>query len=208
ARQGHDMFRREYHSSEAKESIDANRKGRARLQNEKWTDWTLEWTGNYNTTIADNHNVRFMAGYSYQEFNNHGFWAENADFPTDAYGHDNLDEGLWNIEDGRLGMDSWRSKEKVIAFFGRANYNFNDTYLLMASLRYEGNTKFGDDNKWGLFPAAAFAYRLSNLDLFRNVSFIDDLKLRLSYGVNGRSGFPRYSSLSRYTGYGRWQNDE
>lgn len=208
ARQGHDMYRREYHSSEAKESIDNDRTGRARLQNEKWTDWTLEWTGNYNTTIAENHDIKLLGGYSYQEFNNAGFWAENADFPSDAFSYNNLDAGLWNRDEGRLGMDSWKSREKVIAFFGRANYNFNDTYLLMGSLRYEGNTKFGTDNKWGLFPAAAVAWRISNLEAIRNIRMIDDLKLRLSYGVNGRSGFPRYSSLSRYTGYGRWQNDE
>lgn len=208
ARQGHDMYRREYHTSQAKESIDNNRTGRARLQNEKWTDWTFEWTGNYNTTIADNHDIKLLGGYSYQEFNNAGFWAENSDFPSDAFTYNNLDAGLWNRVEGRLGMDSWRSREKVIAFFGRANYNFNDTYLVMGSLRYEGNTKFGTNNKWGLFPAAAVAWRLSNLDAIRNISVIDDLKLRLSYGVNGRSGFPRYSSLSRYTGYGRWQNDE
>ncbi len=208
ARQGHDILRREYYTSQSKESIDNNRTGRARLQNEKWTDWTLEWTGNYHTTIADNHDIRLLGGYSYQEFNNSGFWAENADFPSDAFTYNNLDAGLWNRVDGRLGMDSWKSREKVIAFFGRANYNFNDTYLLMGSLRYEGNTKFGTDNKWGLFPAAAVAWRLSNLGAIRNISMIDDLKLRLSYGVNGRSGFPRYSSLSRYTGYGRWQNDE
>ncbi|HEU5145363.1 MAG TPA: SusC/RagA family TonB-linked outer membrane protein [Chryseosolibacter sp.] len=208
ARQGHDMYRREYHTSQAKESIDNNRTGRARLQNEKWTDWTFEWTGNYNTTIADNHDIKLLGGYSYQEFNNAGFWAENSDFPSDAFTYNNLDAGLWNRVEGRLGMDSWRSREKVIAFFGRANYNFNDTYLVMGSLRYEGNTKFGTNNKWGLFPAAAVAWRLSNLEAIRNISVIDDLKLRLSYGVNGRSGFPRYSSLSRYTGYGRWQNDE
>lgn len=207
ARQGHDELKREYYTSESKESIDNNRTGRARLENEKWADYTLEWVGNYSLKI-NSHDIKILGGYSYQEFNNSGFYAENADFPSDAFGYNNIDAGLWNRQEGRLGMDSWRSKEKVIAFFGRANYNFNDTYLLMASLRYEGNTKFGRDNKWGLFPAAAFAYRLSNLDLFRNVSFIDDLKLRLSYGVNGRSGFPRYSSLSRYTGYGRWQNDE
>lgn len=198
ARQGHDELKREYYTSDAKESIDNNRTGRARLENEKWTDYTLEWLGNYNLQL-NQHDIKLLGGYSYQEFNNAGFYAENADFPSDAFGYNNIDAGLWNREEGRLGMDSWKSKEKVIAFFGRANYNFNDTYLLMASLRYEGNTKFGRDNKWGVFPAAAFAYRLSNLPFISSVGFIDDLKLRVSYGVNGRSGFPRYSSLSRYT---------
>jgi TonB-dependent starch-binding outer membrane protein SusC len=207
ARQGRDEYKREYYSSASKESIDNNRTGRARLQDQKWTDWTLEWTANYNATI-NKHDMKLLGGYSYQEFNNSGFYAENADFPSDAFTYNNLDAGKWNTVDGRLGMDSWRSKEKVIAFFGRANYSFNDTYLVMGSLRYEGNTKFGTANKWGVFPAAALAYRLSNLPAIKNIGFIDDLKIRVSYGVTGRSGFDRYSSLARYTGYGRWQNDE
>ena len=207
ARQGRDEYKREYYTSQSEESVDNNRTGRARLENENWTDWTLEWTGNYEASVR-NHTIKLLGGYSYQEFNNRGFYAENADFPSDAFRHHNLGAGLWNRESGRLGMDSWRSKEKVIAFFGRVNYSFNDTYLLMASLRHEGNTKFGVDNKWGLFPAAAIAYRLSNLPAISKIGFLDHLKIRLSYGVNGRSGFPRYSSLARYTGYGRWQNDE
>ncbi|MBC8004291.1 MAG: TonB-dependent receptor, partial [Verrucomicrobia bacterium] len=69
------------------------------------------------------------------------------------------------------------------------------------------NTKFGDDNKWGMFPAGSAAYRLSKISFFDDLSFVDDLKLRVSYGETGRSGFNRYSSLARYQGFGRWQND-
>ena len=207
ARQGRDMLRREYYTSRAKESIDNDRTGRARLQNEKWTDWTLEWIGNYYATIGS-HNLSVLGGYSYQEFNNSAFWAENSDFPSDAFGYNNLDAGQWNREEGRLGMDSWRSKEKTIAFFSRVNYDFNDTYLFSGTVRYEGNTKFGTNNKWGLFPAASAAWRISNLPAIASIGAINDLKLRVSYGETGRSGFPRYSSLARYQGWGRYQNDE
>ncbi len=108
----------------------------------------LEWIGNYNTKFGK-HDLSAMGGYSYQEFNNQAFWAENMDFPSDGFGYNNLGAGLWNNEKGRLGMDSWKSKEKLIAFLGRVNYNYDDTYFLTASFRYEGNTKFGKDNKWG-----------------------------------------------------------
>ncbi|GAA4441197.1 TonB-dependent receptor [Pontibacter saemangeumensis] len=207
ARQGHDQLRREYHTSRASESITSNRTGRARLGNEKWVDYVLEWLNNYNTTIG-NHNIEALAGYSYQESNNSGFWAENSDFPSDAFWYNNLGAGDWNNEEGRLGMDSFRSKEKTIAFLGRANYNYNDTYFLTASFRYEGNTKFGLENKWGLFPAVSAAWRVSNLPGLQGIEAIDDLKLRASYGETGRSGFDRYTSLARYTGYGRYQNNE
>lgn len=207
ARQDHDQYKREYYTSNSKESVDNNRTGRARLQDEKWTDYTLEWIGNYYASLG-RHDIKLMGGYSYQEFNNHGFWAENMDFPSDAFGYNNLDAGKWQLEEGRLGMDSWKSKEKTIAFFGRANYDYNDIFLLTGSVRYEGNTKFGKDNKWGMFPAGSAAVRLSKLPAFKDLSFVDDLKVRFSYGETGRSGFGRYSSLARYQGWGRWQNDE
>lgn len=207
ARQGHDELRQEYYSSKAKESIDNNRTGRARLENEKWTDWTLEWIGNYTNSFERN-DLSVMGGYSYQEFNNAGFWAENADFPSDAFGYNNLDAGLWNNEQGRLGMDSWKNKVKIIAFFGRVNYSFDDTYLFTGTLRYEGNTKFGQNNKWGLFPSASAAWRLSKLPAIADISAINELKLRASYGVTGRAGFDPYSSLAKYQGYGRYLNNE
>ena len=207
ARQGQTMKRYEYYYSQHRESIDNIRKGRARLQSENWEDLTLEWITNYFTSLRDVHNLKLMGGYSYQEFRNEGFWAENMDFPSDAFLYNKLGSGQWNRKEGRLGMDSWKSMEKNIAFFGRINYDYQDTYLLTASLRYEGNTKFGKDNKWGFFPAASAAWRISNLSGLSENEIVDDLKIRVSFGVTGRSGFPRYSSLARYQGYGRYLND-
>jgi TonB-linked SusC/RagA family outer membrane protein len=207
ARQGNDRLAREYHTSQAGESIENNRRGRARLENERWTDWTLEWINNYSLRL-DRHDFRILGGYSYQEFNNSSFWAENANFPTDAFGYNNLDAGDWNNDRGRLGMDSRKSKEKIIAFLGRVNYDFDDTYLFSASMRYEGNTKFGAENKWGLFPAASAAWRIAKLPVIQGIEAINDLKLRASYGVTGRSGFDRYLALAKYQGFGQYQNDE
>lgn len=210
ARQGHDMLRREYYSGKSAESINNGYTGRARLQDEKWRDYTLEWLGNYGKRI-DRHDLRVVAGYSYQEFNNQGFWSQNRRFPSDAFSYNNI--GAGNYGNGQAinmtdVMGSWKSKEKNIAFLGRVNYNFDNTYFLTVSGRYEGNTKFGADNKWGLFPSASAAWRISNLSAFQNISAINDLKLRFSYGVTGRSGFDRYTSLAKYQGYGRYQNDD
>ena len=98
-----------------------------------------------------------------------------------------------------------------LLFMSKANYqrnsgmnHYKDILLLMASLRYEGNSKFGKDHKWGLFPALSAAWRLSSLPIFQQMEIVDDLKLRLSYGETGRSGFPRYSSLSLYSGFGKY----
>ena len=208
ARQGHVMKKSEYYTSNHRESLDNNRKGRARLESQNWEDKTLEWIGNYYSDFSTSHNIKVMAGYSYQEFNNESFWAENADFPTDAFQYNNLGSGLWNNEKGRLGMASNKNKEKNVAFFGRLNYDFEGKYLVTASLRREGNTKFGNDHKWGWFPSASAAWRLSELSFFEDKEVINDLKLRVSYGVTGRSGFPRYTSLARYSGFGRFLDDE
>lgn len=204
-RQGHNKKQREFYTSNHRESIDNSRKGRARLTQENWVDWTLEWVGNYSFKI-DKHDFKIMGGYSYQEFNWEKFWAENMDFPNDAFKWNYLQAGTWNKADGRLGMESDKSKEKAIAFLGRINYNFDDLILLTASLRYEGNTKFGDDQKWGAFPAVSAAWRFSRLSALQDASFIDDLKLRISYGQTGNANFDKYLSLAKYSGYG-WQID-
>lgn len=207
ARQGHSERKQEYYNSNHRESLDNDRHGRARQESKKWEDKTLEWIGNYYTTINQSHNVKLMAGYSYQEFNLEGFWAENMDFPTDAFQYNNLGTGKWNLENGRLGMGSEKSKETNVAFFGRLNYDFDGKYLVTASLRREGNTKFGNSHKWGWFPAASAAWRFSELPFFEDKVGVDDLKARVSYGVTGRSGFPRYTALARYSGFGRYLDD-
>lgn len=147
-RQGHDMKKREYYFKDHRESINNNRNGRARLENQKWVDYTLEWLGNYSLDI-DRHHLKVMGGYSYQEFNWEQFHAENMNFPTDAFLYNNLDAGDYNKADGRLGMGSDKNKEKTIAFLARVNYDFDNTFLFTGSIRYEGNTKFGTDHKWG-----------------------------------------------------------
>jgi TonB-linked SusC/RagA family outer membrane protein len=205
ARQGHGKKQHEYYTKDHRESIDNARAGRARLSQEDWTDWTLEWLGNYSLRL-DKHDLKLMGGYSYQEFNFEKFYAENMDFPSDVFKWNNLDAGKWNKVDGRLGMDSEKSKEKTIAFLGRLNYDYDNLFLVSASLRYEGNTKFGENHKWGAFPAASAAWRFSRLPLFEDSPVVDDLKLRFSYGVTGRSGFDRYIALAKYSGYG-WQID-
>ncbi len=201
ARQGHNYKKREFYTSKHRESIDNSRAGRARLEAANWVDWTLEWIGNYNYTI-DKHNFKVMGGYSYQEFNYETFWAENMDFPNDAFKWNNIEAGLWNKEKGRLGMESEKTKEKTIAFLGRVNYDFDNLILVTASLRYEGNTKFGEDHKWGAFPGVSAAWRFSRLSAFEDSPVVDDLKVRASFGVTGRSGFDRYIALAKYNGYG------
>lgn len=206
-RQGTNKKQREYYFKDHRESINNNRNGRARLEDQKWVDYTLEWLGNY-TLDLDRHHFKLMGGYSYQEFNWEKFYAENMNFPTDAFLYNNLDAGDYNKADGRLGMGSEKNQEKTIAFLGRVNYDFDNTFLFTGSIRYEGNTKFGAAHKWGAFPAASAAWRISRLDYLEDSPVVDDLKLRFSYGETGRSGFDKYISLAKYSGYGWMPNSE
>lgn len=202
-RQGHNRKINDYRLSTHRESIDGGYKGHAVIQNQNWTDWTLEWLGNYAFTI-DKHDFKIMAGYSYQEFNYERGKMQNRNFASDVFHTNDIGSGDYEKVEGRLGMESEKTQEKTIAFLGRVNYNFNDVILFTGSLRHEGNSKFGADHKWGLFPAASAAWRFSKLPVFENSPIVDDMKLRFSYGVTGRSGFDRYISLAKYTGFGQY----
>ena len=206
ARQSQEYFNRVFVNSLHKESYDNMRNGRATLKEENWTDYTFEWIGNYFASF-DKHIFKLMGGYSYQEFNHRYFQAENANFPSDMLSYNSLSSGDWMKSSGRLGMESGKDKEKTIGFPARLTYSYDDTYFLTASVRYEGNSKFGANHKWGWFPSASAAWRVSNLSFINDINSIDDLKLRVSYGSTGRSGFGRYSALARYGGSSSWQDE-
>ncbi|RFM26404.1 SusC/RagA family TonB-linked outer membrane protein [Deminuibacter soli] len=162
---------------------------------------SFEWTGNYSLNLR-RHGFKLLGGYSYQYFTSSGFNASNEDFPSDVLTYNNLGTGLWNLEEGQNGVGSYKNSSKLIAFFGRLNYDFDQKYYLSASLRHEGSSKFGASNKWGNFPAASVAWRISQEKFMRNISWINDLKLRADYGVTGNQDFGNYLSLDTYSGYG------
>lgn len=162
---------------------------------------SFEWTGNYNATFGK-HNIKVLGGYSYQLFTNSGFGASNEDFPSDLLTWDNLGTGLYGQEEGVDGTSSYRNESTLIAFFGRVNYNFDKKYYLSASLRHEGSSKFGENNKWGNFPAVSAAWRLTQEPFMKGIDWLNELKLRVDYGETGNQDFDSYKSLLTYSGYG------
>ncbi|HEX7051785.1 MAG TPA: SusC/RagA family TonB-linked outer membrane protein [Longimicrobiales bacterium] len=175
------------------------------LRASRWTDSRddriLELTGTY-SSIFGGHSVTLLGGYSYQDVVSEGFDASNQDFPTDVFGYNALERGD-GLTSGRAGVGSDKSGYKVIGFFGRLNYDWNNRLLLMGSLRYEGNSKFGADHKWGLFPAVSAGWRLSE-ESFMEGSPFNDLKLRAGYGVTGIAPNSPYLSLTAYSYRGRF----
>lgn len=187
--------------STATTEINAGRKGEAAQNYTKNRQESLEWLVNYGFE-KNGHNVRFMGGYSYQYWMNNGLNAENKDFASDALGWNNLGNGEYNQEEGRNGMGSYRNDSKLIAFFGRVSYDYKQRYLFTASLRYEGSSKFGANNKWGYFPAVSAGWRVSDEDFMKNIKWVNDLKVRADLGITGNQNFDSYRSLATYGGFG------
>ena len=116
------------------------------------TQKLIEFTLNYTKTFNEVHNLNLLGGYSWQESIYNGFWAQGDDAQSDYIGFNDL--GIMN--DVNYGdIDSWKGKWTLIGFFGRAQYNYMSKYYASASLRYDGSSKFGKNNKWGLFPTLA-----------------------------------------------------
>ncbi len=162
---------------------------------------SLEWLGNYSLDISK-HSLKLLAGYSFQYFTSSGFSAANEKFPSNVLTYNSLGTGLWNLEKGINNVGSYKNSSKLVAFFGRLNYDFDQKYYLSVSLRREGSSKFGYDNKWGYFPAASAAWRLTQEKFMQNISWLNELKIRADYGETGNQDFGNYLSLDTYGGYG------
>lgn len=175
--------------------------GEASRSYSKECQYVLEWLTNYTGTFGK-HNVKGMAGYSYQYSQYEGLNNENKDFPNDGLTYNNMGTGEYAKEEGKVLMGSYKNDCKLIAFFGRVSYDFDGKYMFTASLRHEGSSKFGVDNKWGNFPAVSAGWRISQESFLKDVKWINDLKLRADYGVTGNQDFGSYNSLNTMTGFG------
>ena len=182
-------------------AINNGREGEASRSYGKESQYVFEWLTNYSGKFGL-HYIKGMAGYSYQYSKYSGFNAENKDFPNDGLTSDNLGSGEYAKEEGEVMMGSYQNDAKLIAFFGRVSYNYDDRYMLTASLRHEGSSKFGIDNKWGNFPAISAGWRISSENFMKDITWIKDLKLRADFGVTGNQDFGSYLSLNTMTGFG------
>ncbi|MBP6680246.1 MAG: SusC/RagA family TonB-linked outer membrane protein [Saprospiraceae bacterium] len=167
--------------------------GEAEISNGRYNNSQFESVFNYRTSIKE-HNIQAVAGYSYQEFEQNSSYVGNSDFDTDIFLYNNIAAGAYFAE-GKGEAGSYKQSSTLIALFGRVMYNFNEKYLASASLRREGSSKFGDNNKWGLFPALSLGWRIHEEAFMQDVSWIDDLKFRVGYGVTGNQDFSPYRSL-------------
>lgn len=165
----------------------------------------LESTINYNNSFGK-HTVGLLGGYSYEDNFSKGAAAQNRLFVTNMFTYNNISAGE-NLQTGDA--SSWANMNRLISFFGRMNYSYADKYILSATLRRDGSSKFGTNNQWGTFPSVSAAWRLLDEDfmqMFTNV--LDEFKLRVGYGVSGnQDGLNPYQSLQMYGSSGTyWDN--
>ena len=191
-----------FRPSTSTSSINDGHDGVASRSYSKERQYVVEWLTNYSARFAEKHNVKAMVGYSYQYSQYSGFNAENKDFPNDGLGADNLGSGEWAKEEGEVMMGSYKNDAKLISFFGRVSYDYEGKYLLTASLRHEGSSKFGQNHKWGNFPAVSAGWRISQESFMRGIEWINDLKIRADYGVTGNQDFGSYLSINTMSGFG------
>jgi len=165
--------------------------------------YAFEPTLQYNKVFNEKHDLTAIAGYSYRYYKEEGLSAQNRGFINDLFHEDNLSDGTALI-DGKASMDSYKNDNTLIAFFGRVNYTFNNKYMAQFILRHEGSSRFGDNNKWGNFPAVSAGWNVSEEEFMKGVRFVDYLKLRIGYGETGNSGFANNASRVTLGGGGRY----
>lgn len=167
---------------------------------------TIDW----NKSIGK-HRIAAIGGYNYEASSSENFYVSNRDFPTDSYTYNKLESGL-ALSRGEASMTSYKESEKLIGLFARATYNFDDRYLVMASIRREGSSKFGADHKWGNFPGISVGWRLNEEEFMEKYDWLENLKLRAGYGITGINISSPYVSLAslNYDDYfmyeGEWIN--
>ncbi len=151
------------------------------------------------------HNISAVAGFSYQNFLNDEMSVENKGFPTESMKYYQIGNG--DAEKTYLKASSSRNSNTLAAFFARANYNYAEKYLVSASIRREGSSRFGANNKWGWFPAVSLGWRITGEDFMSGVSGVDELKLRLGFGVTGNNLASDLKSVMMLTNGGTfWYN--
>ena len=145
----------------------------------------LELTVQYDLNIKRN-KFTILAGYSYNENDYEQIWVDNYGFQDNYFGGwHNIGIGS-ALKDGKANVGTSKVTTNLIGFFGRATYSFDNRYLLMASLRYEGASQlWGTDNAWGLFPSVSAGWRITQEQFMKDQNIFDDLKLRVGYGVTG-----------------------
>jgi iron complex outermembrane receptor protein len=149
------------------------------------------------------HNLSLTGVYEYNDFTNSNFSASGQDFLVQDLGADFLGGGnpAFNA------ISSYKQQYKLISFLGRAAYNYNQKYYATISFRRDGSSKFGVNNRWGNFPSASVAWRLTQESFMKNITWLNELKINAGYGIVGnQDAINPYNTLLTLAGGTRYYN--
>lgn len=197
-------YQYKYVSAEHKESVDNARKGSAYHGYDAQDRYNVEAYLSYDKMFGD-HKVNAVAGYSFYQHNGREkFNATNYDFTVDGIGPWDLGSGTW-LNEGKALMESNKApRERLLSIFARVNYSYGSRYMVQASYRREGSSKFGPNHRWGNFWAVSAGWRISAENFLKDAEWLSDLKIRAGYGVTGNNGFDTGFSTRQYKSYATW----
>ncbi len=152
--------------------------------------WINKHLLTFNKTFAQKHNITSLFGFEAQEGKYEWLFAARENLPTNELPQLSLGDAGQQQSNG--GAGHWA----LLSYFGRLNYGFDDRYLLTATVRVDGSSRFGPNNRYGVFPSAAFAWRASNEPFLKDLDFIDNLKIRAGVGTVGNQEIGLYSYTS------------
>ncbi|WP_165932644.1 TonB-dependent receptor [Flavobacterium cellulosilyticum] len=160
-------------------------------------NWISETTLTYNKTFKKDHTLNLLAGYSAQEQRIDISSMTAGNFPNDLV--HTLNAGV--VNNGSTSSEDW----SLISYLSRANYSYKGKYLASAAIRADGSSRFGANNRWGYFPSGSLAWRISEESFLKDVSWVSNMKVRLSYGATGNNQIPNYGSIG-VLGYSPYVN--
>ena len=191
-----------YHSSQSQIVTYTSRNGDAERSTVENIKKQMETYINWDHTFNDAHKVGVMLGYSWEQSdNNDGFGIRAYNFYNDDLSYYNLALANSMSQDEIVDLNSQYllSTLRMISYYGRINYSYKSKYLLQATIRRDGSSAFGANNRWGTFPAVSAAWRIIEEDFMKEQNIFDDLKFRIGYGVSGNSlGFDAFYARQVY----------
>ncbi|MET0242656.1 MAG: SusC/RagA family TonB-linked outer membrane protein, partial [Flavitalea sp.] len=171
--------------------------GQANALNTRQVNWSTDQVVNYSKQFNDDHNFSGLVGFTYRNVVSTTFDAQGRGFPNELF-------TTLQSAATPFAVNSSETSFRLAGYFTKLNYTFRDRYILNGTLRYDGSSRFGKNEKFGWFPSLAFAWKVNQENFLKNIDVINDLKFRVSYGVTGNGGIDNFASRTLFTGTGSY----